>query len=49
MATLSGEAQAKWMVNVKAVSTGDKRFKTIMTTEQLGREVMETEATRFYE
>lgn len=48
-ASLAPKAQAKWLVNVKAVGTGDKRFKTTMITERLDRPVEETEATKFYE
>ncbi len=46
--SLEPKAQAKWFVNVKAIGTGDKRFKADMITEQLDRSVVETDATRFY-
>ena len=46
--SLELKAQAKWLVNVKAIGTGDKRFKANMITEQLDRSVVETEATRFF-
>ncbi len=49
LATLTSKAQATWLVNVRAISTGDKRFKATMITEQLERPVEETEATKFYE
>jgi uncharacterized repeat protein (TIGR01451 family) len=41
--------KASWKINVRAMSPGDVRFKATMTSDELGREVMETEATRFYE
>ncbi len=49
LASLAPKAQAKWQVTVRAIGTGDTRFKTIMNTDQLDRSVEETEATRFYE
>jgi uncharacterized repeat protein (TIGR01451 family) len=49
LASLEPKAKAKWLVNVKATGTGDKRFKAEMITEQLERIVLETEATRFFE
>jgi len=33
---------------VKATAPGDMRFKTSLTSGELTRPVMETEATRFY-
>jgi uncharacterized repeat protein (TIGR01451 family) len=48
LATLAPKAKASWKVEVKAVKEDDARFTTILTSKQLGREVMETEATNFY-
>lgn len=48
LASLAPKAKASWRVNIKAASTGDVRFKTVMSSDQLGRTVQETEATRFY-
>lgn len=47
--SLAPKAKATWQVVVKAVKAGDVRFKVVMNTEQLGRDVEETEATNFYE
>ena len=41
--------KATWTVTVKALKAGDVRFKTKMTSDQLGRPVEETEATNLYE
>jgi len=49
LAKLGPKAKVQWRVNVKAVGTGDMRFKVIMNTDQISRPVGETEATRFYE
>ncbi len=49
LASLAPKAQAKWRLNVKAVSIGDVRLKVSMISDQLTRPVEETEATRFYE
>jgi uncharacterized repeat protein (TIGR01451 family) len=46
---LAPKARATWNVVVKAVKAGDVRFKVSMTSDQLTREVEETEATTFYE
>ena len=46
--TLAAKAEAKWTVSVTAVKEGDVRFTTVMTSDQLGRPVQETEATNFY-
>jgi len=46
---LAPKAKATWKVEVQALRAGDVRFTTTLTSEQLGREVMETEATKFYE
>ena len=45
---LAPKESASWRVNVKAVSEGDVRFKATMNSDELGRSVIETEATRFY-
>lgn len=47
--SLAKEAQASWKVNVKAIGEGDVRFRATMDTDELGRVVLETEATRFYQ
>jgi uncharacterized repeat protein (TIGR01451 family) len=49
LATLAPKASATWKVVVKANKAGDMRFSTSLNSKQLGREVMETEATNFYE
>lgn len=41
--------KATFQVVVKAIKAGDVRFKTTMNSDQLGRDVEETEATNFYE
>ena len=48
LASLAPKAQAIWEVKVKAVKSGDVRFRVIMNTDQLTRPVEETEATNFY-
>ena len=48
LASLAPKASASWNINVKAVGEGDVRFKATMNSSQLGRDVIETEATRFY-
>ncbi len=40
--------KATWKVVVRALRAGDIRFHTIMNTQELGRSVEETEATRQY-
>jgi len=40
--------KATWKVVVRALQAGDIRFQTIMNTQELGRSVEETEATRQY-
>jgi uncharacterized repeat protein (TIGR01451 family) len=47
--SLAPKAVTSWRVVVKAVKAGDVRLKVTMDTEELDREVMETEATRFFE
>jgi uncharacterized repeat protein (TIGR01451 family) len=49
LATLAPKAKATWQVTVKALKAGDVRFRTTMTTAELGRSVEETEATQLYE
>lgn len=46
---LQPKATARWRIRVKAVATGDIRFHVQMNSDQLKRNVMETEATHFYE
>jgi len=46
--SLAPKAQAKWTVSVTALKEGDVRFTTVMTSDQLQREVKETEATNQY-
>ena len=48
LASIPPKAQVSWRVTVKAVSSGDMRFKAVMNSDQLERSVEETEATRFY-
>ncbi|MEK7776241.1 MAG: CARDB domain-containing protein [Planctomycetota bacterium] len=48
LSTLAPKAKSVWTVVVKAVGTGDIRFKASMTEDRLGRPVEETEATNFY-
>ncbi len=49
LGSLAPKAKASWKVEVKSIKAGDVRFTTSLTSKQLGREVMETEATNFYE
>lgn len=49
LATLAPKAKATWRVTVKANKAADARFMVILNTDQLGRDVGETEATNFYE
>lgn len=49
LASLAPGAKAEWRVVVKAVKSDDARFRVVMNTQELDREVMETEATRFFE
>lgn len=48
LASLAPKAKATWTVVVKAVGEGDVRFKTTLTSDQLGRPVEELESTTFY-
>ena len=47
--SLAPKKKATWRVVVKAVRTGDVRFKVSMNTDQITRPVEETEATHLYE
>jgi uncharacterized repeat protein (TIGR01451 family) len=47
--SLNPKTRASWEVVVKAKAVGDVRFKTTMRSDQLTRDVEETEATNFYE
>ena len=47
--SLAPGAKAEWRVVVKAVEATDARFRVVMNTNELQRDVMETEATRFFE
>jgi uncharacterized repeat protein (TIGR01451 family) len=47
--SLAPKAKATWRIVVKAVKTGDVRFKVTMNTDQITRPVEETEATHLYE
>lgn len=46
---LAPGAKAEWRVIVKALAPGDVRFRVEMNTDELDREVIKTEATRFFE
>ena len=47
--SLASKAKVAWRVVVKAVKAGDVRLRVTMDTDELDRDVMETEATRFFE
>ena len=47
--SLAPKARTSWKVVVKAAKAGDVRFKVTMNSDQLTRDVEETEATNFYE
>lgn len=49
LASLASKAKAEWRINVKAVNSGDVRFKVTLTSDQLERVVEETESTHFYQ
>jgi len=49
LASLAPKAKAEWRMVVKAVGAGDIRYSVEMNTDNLGRNVSETEATNFYE
>jgi len=46
---LAAKQQARFTVTVKAAKAGDVRFSVKMNTDNIGREVIETEATNFYQ
>ncbi len=46
--SLAPGARATWKVVVRAVDAGDVRFRVTMDSDQLTRNVEETEATNFY-
>jgi len=46
---LNPKTRASWEVTVKAKAVGDIRFKATMRSDQLTRDVEETESTNFYE
>ncbi len=46
--SLKPKARASWKVVVRAVQSGDVRFMIKMTSDQISRHVVETEATNFY-
>lgn len=48
LATLAPKAKAVYTITVKAKEPGDVRFKTTLTSDQLGRPVEELESTTFY-
>jgi uncharacterized repeat protein (TIGR01451 family) len=47
--SLAPKAKTTWQVVVKAVKAGDVRLRVTMNTDELERDVVETEATRFFE
>lgn len=47
--SLAPKQQAVWKVVIKAVASGDVRFGVQMTSDQIDRPVLETEATNFYQ
>lgn len=49
LSSLAAGGVQSWKVNVKAIGEGDVRFRATMDSDQLGRVVLETEATRFYQ
>jgi uncharacterized repeat protein (TIGR01451 family) len=48
LATLAPKAKAVYTITVRAKEPGDVRFKTTLTSDQLGRPVEELESTTFY-
>ena len=46
--TLAPGDKATWKVVVQAINAGDVRFRVTMDSDQLTRNVVETEATNFY-
>lgn len=49
LSLLAPKSQAIWEITVRAETTGDVRFKTKMTSNQLDSPVVETESTHFFE
>ncbi|MBN1456802.1 MAG: DUF11 domain-containing protein [Sedimentisphaerales bacterium] len=49
LSTLAPKTKATWRVTIKAVKSGDVRFKVTMNTDQTSRPVEETESTHQYE
>jgi len=47
--SLAAGAKAEWKVTVKALKSSDARFRIVMNSDQIDRNVEETEATNFYE
>lgn len=47
--SLKPKTRASWKIVVRAVQPGDVRFMIKMTSDQISRHVVETEATTFYE
>jgi len=47
--SLAAKSRATWEVTVKAKAQGDVRFRVKMKSDQLDRDVEETESTTFYE
>ena len=48
LATLAPKARVTYTVTVRAKEAADVRFKTVLTSDQLGRPVEELESTTFY-
>jgi uncharacterized repeat protein (TIGR01451 family) len=47
--SLAPKAKATWRLRVKAIAPGDIRLHVQMNSDQIDRDVIETEATNFYE
>ncbi|MBN1125088.1 MAG: DUF11 domain-containing protein [Sedimentisphaerales bacterium] len=47
--SLAPKAKATWEITIKALKEGDVRFRIVMNSDQLDRDVEETEATNFYQ
>lgn len=48
LARLVPDARATWIVNVRGREAGDVRFQVNMNSDQLDRDLTETEATNIY-
>jgi uncharacterized repeat protein (TIGR01451 family) len=48
LAKLDAKQRATWTVTVRGAEASDTRFKVSMTSDQLGRPVEESEATKIY-